>query len=88
MQSVHSFIREQKSFYESREVPLFEGLDFSMYDTINKIDHYWANTYLDDAYDDIIGDYPFDNVSKFRVLLEARATDFDVKHIEVEPKNS
>ena len=60
-----------------------------MYDTLNKIDHYWLDSYVeDDAYDDVIGAFPFDNRSKYRVLLEARATDFDRKHIEVPAKNS
>lgn len=87
MQSIHSYVRERESFYETQDVPLFDGVDFSMYDTLNKINHYWYNKYLETAYDDVIGDFPFDNISKFRVLLEARATDFDIKHIEVEPED-
>lgn len=87
MQSVHSFISEQRTNYQTKEIPLFSGMDFSMYDTLNQIDHYCANSYVEDAYDNVIGDYPFDNISKYRVLLEARATDFDTKHIEVESAN-
>ncbi len=83
--SIFSYIRTQQSEYSSRTIPLFEGYDYSQYDTLNLINHYWVDSYLENASDDVIGDFPFDNISKFRVLLEARATDFDVKHFEVEP---
>ena len=86
MDNIFNYIRTQRDDYETREIPLFEGKDFSQYNTINKVDMYWANSYLEDAYDDVIGEYPFDNISKFRILLEARATDFDLKHIEIEPE--
>ena len=86
--SVFSYIRTQRSEYETRSIPLFEGYDYSQYDTLNQLNHYWVDSYVDQASDDVIGDFPFDNVSKFRVLLEARATDFDTKHFEVEPIDS
>ena len=86
--NIFNYIREQRNDYEQRSVPLFNGYEYSQYDTINQIDHYWIDSYVEDnASDDVIGDFPFDNISKFRVLLEARATDFDQKHIEVPPKN-
>ncbi len=81
------YIRTQRQDYESRSIQLTDGIEFSQYSIIRKVNHYWSNQYLDNAEDDIIGPYPFDNVSKFRVLLEARATDFDTKHVELEPKN-
>lgn len=88
MSNIFNYIREQRNTYETESVPLFNGYQFSQYDTINKIDHYWVDSYFEgDAFDDVIGDFPFDNVSKYRVLLEARATDFDQKHIEVPPIN-
>jgi hypothetical protein len=84
-----SYARKLRNYYETQTIPLFGGYDYSQYDTINKIDHYSIDSYTeDDAYDDIIGAYPFDNISKYRVLLEARATDFDQKHFEVPPINS
>jgi hypothetical protein len=84
-----SYARKLRYEYETQTIPLFGGYDYSQCDTINKIDHYSIDSYTeDDAYDDIIGAYPFDNISKYRVLLEARATDFDQKHFEVPPTNS
>jgi hypothetical protein len=84
-QNIFSYIRTQQSEYHTRTIPLFEGYDYSQYDTLNLINHYWVDSYLEDASDDVIGDFPFDNISKFRVLLEARATDFDTRNFEVEP---
>lgn len=87
MQNIFSYIDDKRNKFDNEDVPLFEGVDFSQYDTINQIDHYDSDKYMEEAYDDVIGDFPFDNISKFRVLLEARATDFDMKHIEVEPES-
>lgn len=84
--SVLEFIRAQKSEYESRTVPVPGNESYSQYALIDQIVHYWTNRYIEDAHDDVIGDYPFDNIAKWRVLLEARATDFDQKHVEIEPE--
>ena len=85
MDNIFEYIRNQRSFYENETIPLQEGDEYSQYKTISKIDFYWRNKYVNTAYDKVIGDYPFDNISKYRVLLEARATDFDTKHVEIEP---
>ena len=86
--NIFNYVREQRNEYEQRSIPLFNGYEYSQYDTINQIDHYWIDSYVEDnASDDVIGDFPFDNISKYRVLLEARSTDFDQKHIEVPPVN-
>lgn len=83
--NIFEYIRNQRAFYENETIPLQEGDEFSQYRTLQKIDYYWRNRYVNEAWDNVIGDYPFDNISKYRVLLEARATDFDTKHIEIEP---
>jgi hypothetical protein len=87
MDNIFKFIRSQRAFYETETVPLQEGDEYSQFETLRKIDLYWRNKYVNVAWDKIIGDYPFDNISKYRVLLEARATDFDQKHFEVPPSN-
>lgn len=89
MQTIFSYIREQRNYYETQDIPV-PGFnhDWSQKDHINKIDSYWSDQYEEgDAYDSVIGDYPFENIHKAPTLLEARSTDFDQKHIEVEPKN-
>ena len=84
-ENIFSYVRTQRNDYETRDIPLLPGKNYSQYNTINQVDLYWSNSYMEEASDDVIGDFPFDNISKWRVLLEARATDFDRKNITVEP---
>lgn len=85
---VLDFIQREKNFYESRTIPLIAGDEFSQYETIRAVNFARRNKYIDEnAFDDIIGDFPYDNISKYRIRLEARSTDFDFKHIEVEPED-
>lgn len=85
---VLSFVESEKQFYETRDIPLIAGDDFSQYQLIRAINFARRSKYLDDnARDDIIGDFPYDNISKYRIRLEARSTDFDFKHVEIEPED-
>lgn len=88
MDNIYKYIRTQRAFYETETIPLQEGDEYSQFETIRKVDFYWRNKYVNVAWDKIIGNFPFDNISKYRVLLEARATDFDQKHFEVPAVNS
>jgi len=86
--NIYSFIREQRNTYETKTIPVPGLGDWNQYDHIEKINAYWSDTYEeDDAFDDVIGAFPFDNIHKAPTLLEARSTDFDTKHIEVPPIN-
>ena len=86
---VYDFVEEERSFYQSQTIPLTSGDEFSMYQLVRAINFTRRNKYMDDsATDDIIGDFPYDNISKYRIRLEARSTDFDIKHIELEPVDS
>jgi hypothetical protein len=87
MKSVLNYIEEERTFYDTRTIPLSEGDEYSQKELIKTVNYARRSKYLEEASDEIIGDYPYDNISKYRVRLEARATDFDPKHIEVEPKN-
>ena len=83
---IFSFVESEKQFYEQRHIPLIAGDDYSQYQLIRAINFARRSRYIDDnAKDDIIGDFPYDNISKYRIRLEARSTDFDFKSIEVEP---
>lgn len=89
--NIFEFIRSQRQSYETDTISLAGGaVEYSQYSTLKQIDAYLNDSYLDKgaAKDDVIGEYPFDNISTYRILLEARATDFDQKHIEVEPENN
>lgn len=86
---IYDFVESERQFYETRHIPLMSGDDYSQYQLIKAINYARRSRYLDDnAKDDIIGDFPYDNISKYRVRLEARSTDFDIKHIEIEPVDS
>ena len=88
MQTIFSYVREQRDFYDTQTIHVPGIGDWSQKDYINKVDAHWADSYEDDdAWDDVIGDFPFENIHKAPTMLEARATDFDQKHIEVEPIN-
>ena len=84
--NIYSFVESERQFYETQDIPLMAGDDYSQYQLIRAINFTRRNRYIDsNASDDIIGDFPYDNISKYRIRLEARSTDFDFKHIEVEP---
>lgn len=83
---VYDFIEREKRFYDTRTIPITAGDEYSQMQLIKAINFTRRNKYIDEnAYDDIIGDFPYDNISKYRIRLEARSTDFDFKHIESEP---
>jgi hypothetical protein len=87
--NILDYIEAQRSFYDNQTIETPGNPDYSQSKLIYAINRARASKYLtDNAHDDIIGEYPYDNVSKYRIRLEARATDFDPKHIEIEPKNA
>ncbi|MBK9580211.1 MAG: hypothetical protein IPO40_24365 [Fibrobacteres bacterium] len=82
-------VEGQRTFYETRTIPLQSGDDYSQYQLIRSINYARRSRYIDSgAHDDIIGDFPYDNISEYRIRLEARSTDRDIKHMEVEPVDS
>jgi hypothetical protein len=86
---IYERVEGMREFYETRTIPLQDGDDYSQYQLIRAINYARRSRYIDEnAYDDIIGDYPYDNISEYRVRLEARSTDRDIKHMEVEPVDS
>lgn len=88
MQTIFGFIREKRDFYDTQSIHVNGIGEWSQKDFINKTDSYWSDNYEDDdAWDDVIGAFPFENIHKAPTLLESRATDFDQKHVENEPIN-
>ena len=87
--NIFDFVEQERQFYETQDIPLMAGDDYSQYQLIRAVNFTRRSKYLDsNASDDIIGDFPYDNISKYRIRLEARSTDFDTKHMEVAPKDS
>ena len=87
MTTVLDFISTKKQNYDTGHVDIPGNERYSQSELIHSINRTRLSRYIDDgsASDDIIGDYPYDNISKYRIRLEARATDFDPKHIDIEP---
>lgn len=83
---IFEYVEGQRDFYETRTIPLQSGDEYSQYQLIKAVNYARRSRYLDEnAYDDIIGNFPYDNISEYRIRLEARSTDRDIKHMEVEP---
>lgn len=84
-----NLIDEQRQVFENQTIEIPGDDDYSQADLIHQINCARLSRYVehDKAQDDIIGDFPFDNISKYRIRLEARAIDPDTKMIEVEPEN-
>lgn len=88
MDNIFSYIRQERSDFNTKTIPVPGIGEWSQKDHVDKTDRGWSDHYdNDDAYDDVIGDFPYENIHKAPTLLEARATDFDQKHIENVPKN-
>ncbi len=86
--NVLNYIESRRNFYETQTIEVPGNEEYSQADLIIAINKTRLSKYLEDgATDDVIGDFPYDNISKFRVRLEARATDFDTSHIQIEPLN-
>lgn len=86
---VLDYIEQERSFYDNEHIEVPGDEDYSQSQLIHSINCARLSKYVEAeaAHDDIIGDYPYDNVSKYRIRLEARAIDPDTKMIEVEPEN-
>lgn len=81
-------IEALRSFYDTRTIEVPGDESYSQSDLINEINCARLSRYVSDsASDDVIGDFPYDNISKYRIRLEARATDFDTSHITIDPLN-
>ena len=81
-------IETLRQFYDTRTIEVPGDDSYSQSDLINEINSARLSRYVsDNASDDIIGDFPYDNISKYRIRLEARATDFDPSHITIDPLN-
>lgn len=88
MSSPLNYIDAKKQFYETETIEIPGDEAYSQASLIHYVNRTRLSKYsTDGATDDIIGDYPYDNISKFRIRLEARATDFDTSHIVIEPLN-
>lgn len=69
--------------YEEDKIEIVEGLLYSQYETLRRIEFYWNSKYTSGQTDELGRVKPFYNISKFRVNVATRATDLDIKDVKV-----
>lgn len=84
MNSIFAFVREQRNEYETNDVTIVEGLDYNQQKLIRRAELYYNSTFESGNTDSLGRDKPFYNINKHRVTLAKKATDLDVKDIQVE----
>lgn len=87
--NIFEFVRDKRNRYETKGIYRNGTRQYLQFEHIQRIDTEWEDQYYgEDAYDNVIGDFPYHNIHKYRTLLEARSTDYDTFSIENEPKNT
>jgi hypothetical protein len=82
--NIYSFVREQRDNYKQRDITIVSGLDYNQYKTLVRAELYYNSQFESGPKDSLGRDKPFYNIVKSRVNLATRATDIDVKDIQVE----
>jgi hypothetical protein len=83
-QNIFDFIRTQRQDYKTRNVTIVDGLDYNQFNTIRRAELYYNSTFESGNTDSLGREKPFYNIVKHRVTLAKKATDLDVKDIQVE----
>lgn len=76
-------LNRQTENYNNGYITLIDGLTFSQWQTLKKIEFYSNSKYLTGDKDDLGRDKPFYNIVNYRVNVAVRATDIDVKDIKI-----
>lgn len=76
-------LNRQNENYNNGHITLIDGLTFSQWQTLKKIEFYSNSKYLTGDKDELGRDKPFYNIVNYRVNVAVRATDIDVKDIKI-----
>ena len=76
-------INTQNYQYNNGFISLIDGLTFSQWQTLKKVEFYSNSQYLSGNKDELGRDKPFYNIVNYRVNVASRATDLDVKDIKI-----
>lgn len=76
-----------KEAYEGGTIDIVDGLPYSQYQTLKKVEFYTNSRYLNGNTDYRNRIKPFYNIINFRVNVAIRATDFDTKDFQVYSEN-
>jgi hypothetical protein len=80
-------IAQIKDNYEGGTIDIIDGLPYSQYETLRKIEFYTNSRYLNGNTDLRNRIKPFYNIINFRINVAVRATDFDTKDFDVYSEN-
>lgn len=69
--------------YPNLEIEITKGLKFNLSETLRTITFYSNSKYLGGQKDELGRDKPFNNINIFRVNVAYRATDLDLKDIQI-----
>lgn len=73
--------------YNNQYITLMDGLVYSQFQTLKKVEFYSNSKYISGDKDELGRDKPFFNIVNYRVNVATRATDLDVKDIRIESDN-
>lgn len=76
-------VQRIKENYEKGTVDIIDGLPYSMYQTLRRIEFYTNSRYLNGNTDNRNRVKPFYNITNFRINVAVRATDIDTKDFSV-----
>ena len=80
-------IAQIKENYEGGTIDIVDGLSYSQYQTLRKVEFYTNSRYLNGNTDLRNRVKPFYNIINFRINVAVRATDFDTKDFDVYSEN-
>ena len=80
-------IAQIKENYEGGTIDIVDGLPYSQYQTLRKVEFYTNSRYLNGNTDLRNRVKPFYNIINFRINVAVRATDFDTKDFDVYSEN-
>lgn len=76
-------VEKLEADYKGRQIELIDGLFYNQFDTIRTVEFYSNSKYLKGNIDELGKEKPFYNINKFRVNVAVRATDLDIKDIQI-----
>lgn len=88
MKTVHEIVREAETNYTQGNVTLGKYVNFSMYDTIERIEAYLNSKHISGDTDSLGREKPFFNIVTAIVNVWYRATDIDRKDLRFVPTKS
>lgn len=88
MNSIYSLVREAQNNYTTGTTAISKYVDWSLYETIEKIDAYSNSTHTSGSTDALGREKPFFNITTAATNIWYRATDIDRKDIKIKADKS